>query len=131
MNLKIFEMLKAKSKVRSIKTGLVFPSEAHTLIDKCNVGKAFRVATKKAGIDDCRFHDLRHTFATRLVQARKDLYQVQVLLGHKTNIMTQRYAHHDPESLRDAVEVLDKRVNLSHNLVTINEKGATPLELTP
>jgi len=131
MNLTVFEMLKAKAKVRSIKTDLVFPSQADTLIDKCNVGKAFRVVTRKAGIEDCRFHDLRHTFATRLVQADKDLYQVQVLLGHKTNMMTQRYAHHNPESLRDAVEVLDKKVGLSHNLVTINEKGATPAELTP
>jgi len=43
-----------------------------------------------------------------MVQAGKDLYKVQVLLGHKTPIMTQRYAHHYPESLRDGVEVLDK-----------------------
>ena len=39
---------------------------------------------------------------------RKDLHKIQKLLGHKTPIMTQRYAHHDIESLRDAVEILDK-----------------------
>lgn len=55
-----------------------------------------------------RFHDLRHTFATRLVQAGVDLYKVAKLLGHKDIRMTQRYAHHYPESLRDGVEVLDR-----------------------
>ena len=63
----------------------------------------------KAGILDCHFHDLRHTFATRLVQSGIDLYKVQRLLGHKSPIMTQRYAHHYPESLRDGVEILDRR----------------------
>ena len=94
--------------MKSIKTDLVFYTGAHTAIDECNIGRAFRVALKKAEIRDFRFHDLRHTFAKRLVQAGKDLYKIQVLLGHKTPIMTQRYAHHYPESLRDGVEVLDK-----------------------
>jgi integrase len=108
LNEAAFELLKAKREVRSIKTDLVFHTKTHTAIDECNVGRAFRIALKRAGIQDFRFHDLRHTFATRMVQAGKDLYKVQVLLGHKTPIMTQRYAHHYPESLRDGVEVLDK-----------------------
>ena len=62
----------------------------------------------KAKIEDFHFHDLRHTFATRLVQAGMELYKVQRLLGHKSPIMTQRYAHHYPESLRDGVEILDR-----------------------
>ncbi|MCC7201383.1 MAG: tyrosine-type recombinase/integrase, partial [Nitrospirae bacterium] len=65
-------------------------------------------AMEKGRIESFRFHDLRHTFATRLVQAGIDLYKVQRLLGHKTPAMTQRYAHHSPESLRDGVEALDK-----------------------
>ena len=56
-------------------------------------------ALKTAKIHDLHFHDLRHTFATRMVQAGVDLYKVQRLLGHKSPIMTQRYAHHYPESL--------------------------------
>ena len=52
------------------------------------------------------FHDLRHTFAMRLVQAGVDLYKVQKLMRHKSPIMTQRYAHHYPESLRDGVEII-------------------------
>ena len=42
-----------------------------------------------------------------MVQAGIDLYKVQRLLGHKSRIMTQRYAHHYPESLRDGVDALD------------------------
>jgi integrase len=68
----------------------------------------------KWGSTDIRFHDLRHTFATRLVQAGVELYKVQRLLGHKSPMMTQRYAHHYPESLRDGVEVLDRIKPVSH-----------------
>ena len=54
--------------------------------------REFCEARDRAGIPVFRFHDLRHTFATRLVQGGIDLYKVQGLLGHKTNHMTQRYA---------------------------------------
>lgn len=54
-----------------------------------------------------RFHNLRHSFATRLVQRGVDLYSVKELIGHKTIAMTMRYAHHDTESLRRKVEILD------------------------
>lgn len=110
INETVFEMLKNKAKVKSIKTNLVFYSDNHTMLLKTSVDHAFQAALKRVGIKDFRFHDLRHTFATRLVQAGKDLYKVQRLLGHKSPFMTQRYAHHYPESLRDAVEVLDKLV---------------------
>jgi integrase len=63
---------------------------------------------EQLGIADFHFHDLRHTFATRLVQRGVDLYKVLKLLGHKSIVMTQRYAHHYPESLRSSVEVLDQ-----------------------
>ena len=70
------------------------------------LAREFCEARDGAGIPDFRFHDLRHTFATRLVQRGVDLYKVQRLLGHKTQHMTQRYAHHSPESLREGVNVL-------------------------
>src|SRR4030042_1832855 len=110
INQTVFEMLKGKAKVKSIKTNLVFYTETHTMYSKTNVDRAFRIGVKKSKIDNLKFHDLRHTFATRIVQSGKDLYKVQKLLGHKSPVMTQRYAHHYPESLRDAVEVLDKLV---------------------
>ena len=66
----------------------------------------FGKAVKVSGIAPCRFHDLRHSFATRLVQEGVDLYKVSKLLGHKDIKTTQRYAHHYPESLRSAVDIL-------------------------
>ncbi len=65
---------------------------------------AFKRAVKFAGIKNLHFHDLRHSFATRLVQHGVDLYTVQRLLGHKNPSMTQRYAHHSIESLRKGME---------------------------
>jgi site-specific recombinase XerD len=48
----------------------------------------------------------------RLVRSGVDLYKVQILLGHKTPIMTQRYARHYPESLRDGLAGLTKLVKI-------------------
>ena len=124
LNLRVIDMLQEKFNTRG--TDLVFPSQAGTMLDKCNVDRAFRSAVGAAKIVDFRFHDLRHTFATRLVQAGKDLYKVQRLLGHKTPAMTQRYAHHYPESLRDAVAVLDGgQWKVQSQFGHIKQKGAT------
>lgn len=73
------------------------------------VNRAFRKARTRAGIANCRFHDLRHTFATRLCQDGVDPYTVQRLVGHQDPKMTQRYAHHCTESLRRGIEVLNRR----------------------
>jgi integrase len=107
LNQKALEVLKARAKVRSIKTDYVFYNQEGNAHDSSNLRRAFLVALKEAKIVDFRFHDLRHTFATRLVQAGVDLYKVQRLIRHKSPQMTQRYAHHYPESLRDGVEILD------------------------
>ena len=77
------------------------------MIDAAKLKRAFIAAVEAAKIEDFRFHDLRHTFATRLVQKGVDLYKVSKLLGHSDVSTTQRYAHHYPESLRDGVEILD------------------------
>lgn len=72
-----------------------------------NIVKAFRSAVKRSGIGYCRFHDLRHTFATRLVMAGVDLVTVKELLGHKTLSMTMRYSHPTADHKRWAVEALN------------------------
>jgi len=83
----------------------VFPYSASAVKD------AFSRARDKAGIKNFKFHDLRHTFATRLVQNGVDLYKIKDLLGHKDLQMSMRYAHHCSESLRSSVEILDKLDN--------------------
>jgi len=72
------------------------------------VKKAFKSACAGADIKGLRFHDLRHTFATRLVERGVDLITVKELLGHHSIVITQRYTHSNSEQKRKAVEVLDQ-----------------------
>jgi site-specific recombinase XerD len=107
LNHTVCELLERTWKARNQNIRYVFPSYAGSKISAGNLNRAFKKSLKKAGIKDFRFHDLRHTFATRLVQSGVDIYRLQKLLGHKTLRMVCRYAHHNSESLRDSVEVLD------------------------
>lgn len=74
---------------------------------KC-LDNAFWRACKRAGIQDFRIHDLRHTFASDLVRAGVSLYVVKNLLGHSSIKQTERYAHLATEALAQAVTVLDR-----------------------
>jgi site-specific recombinase XerD len=64
------------------------------------------------GIDDPRlqicFHSCRHSYASWLIDQGADLYTVQKLLGHKTNVITQRYAHMSGNKLKDAAKALGR-----------------------
>jgi Phage integrase family len=64
-------------------------------------------ALAAARIESFRFHDLRHTFASWLVQCGRTLKEVQEALGHQTITMTMRYSHLAPDHLRAAVAALD------------------------
>jgi integrase len=65
-------------------------------------------ALAHAGIENFRFHDLRHTFGSRLGMAGVDIKTIQELMGHKDIKMTMRYSHPTPEHKRRAVEILDR-----------------------
>ncbi len=60
----------------------------------------------RAGLRDVRLHDLRHSFASFLVNSGVSLYVVQGLLGHANARATQRYAHLMPETLARAAEIM-------------------------
>ena len=107
LNQTALALLRHKVGSRSMDMMLVFPSEAQTRLNASNISRSLHRALEKAKMTDFHFHDLRHTCATRMVQAGVDLYKVQRILGHKSPIMTQRYAHHSPESLREGVDALD------------------------
>jgi len=94
----------------------VFPSTCGTRIGSRNLLRAFYVAIKRASIEHFRFHDLRHTFATRLVQRGVGIYEVQKLGRWKSTSMVMRYAHHHPESLRSSIEVMDEKKPIVTNL---------------
>jgi len=69
---------------------------------------AWDTARKRCGLDDVRIHDLRHTFASLLVNNGRTLYEVQKLLGHSQIETTQRYAHLSQETLQDATNTATK-----------------------
>jgi len=71
-----------------------------------DIKRAFRSACNGAGIEDFHFHDLRHTFASRLVRNGVDLNTVKELMGHASITTTQRYLHSQAKEKRQAVETL-------------------------
>lgn len=74
--------------------------------------RSFKTALKNSGIQTCRFHDLRHTFATNLIMNGYNIVTVQELLGHKSLLMTRRYSHPTPENKKNAVNSLVKFNNV-------------------
>ena len=72
------------------------------------IRKSFEVLCKKSGIENLRFHDLRHTAATRMVAMGVELIIVQDILGHSNITTTMRYSHPMPERKKMAIEALAK-----------------------
>lgn len=73
-----------------------------------SVRRAFQSARERAGLLDVRIHDLRHTFASRLIDRGVPDRIVQKLLGHSTPGMTVRYTHPSEDALRRAVASLER-----------------------
>lgn len=72
------------------------------------IKNGFNKALEKAGIENFRFHDLRHTVGTRLVANGADLMTVKEYLAHSQLSTTQRYMHPTPENMKRATAILDK-----------------------
>ena len=83
---------------------------------------AWDTARKLADLADVRMHDLRHSFASFLVNAGRSLYEVQKLLGHTQVKTTQRYAHLSQETLLDAANA----ANASMGAGFLGAVGAAP-----
>ena len=99
------ERMRARVVAQSEAAGTVFTAPEGGFM--LNLGRAWYPVLTRAGVEGLRFHDLRHTFASRLAMRGVDLYRVQILMGHKTQAMTLRYAHLSPDHLRAAVAMLD------------------------
>ncbi|HEY4000664.1 MAG TPA: site-specific integrase [Candidatus Xenobia bacterium] len=84
----------------------VFPNQSNTgPIQTHNfLSRVFRPALKEAGISDFHFHDLRHTYGSRLAMAGVPIYEIMRLMRHKSMRMTERYAHLAEAHLGQAVE---------------------------
>lgn len=87
---------------------IVFPSRKGGIVYGLSLAnRALHLALDRAGLRRVRFHDLRHTFASHLVLKGCSLKVVQMLLGHHSVKMTERYAHIADEQLMSAVDVLE------------------------
>jgi integrase len=112
-----------------MKNEWVFPSLTGTTPTNGNnfTRRVFIPAVKKAEIENFRWHDLRHTFASRLVMKGNDLTTVRDLMGHKDIKMTLRYSHLSPAHKMTAVQTLVKPKNegqTSTSTSTNQNKGA-------
>jgi integrase len=105
MNVAVHSLLSDLAKKAT--SPLVFPSNRKAGQRFLDLKKGFGKAVRLARIPHIRFHDLRHTFATRLVQAGADLVSTQYLLGHSKITTTGRYLHSQSETRIAAVSKLD------------------------
>jgi len=78
------------------------------------ISKVWGRLRKKAGLPHLRIHDLRHQYASFLVNSGQTLFMVQQILGHSSPSVTQRYAHLSTRSLQEAA-----------NTASVMIKGAT------
>ena len=78
----------------------------------------YRGARRRADLNDVKFHDLRHTFASWWVQQGGDLYALRKILGHSSMQMVERYAYLDTKATHRAVG----RVDLPHTFNTVGKK---------
>lgn len=92
-------------------TGLVFPGKTRATQGKpLAIENIFQACLKDAGIENFRFHDLRHSAASYLVMAGVPMMTVAEILGHRDLKMTQRYAHLSRAHVVDAVGKLDAAI---------------------
>jgi integrase len=67
-------------------------------LDRTKLSRGFKQGCTGAGVRVVRFHDLRHTFATRLAASGQPMRTIQEFLGHADSKTTQIYAHYAPSA---------------------------------
>ena len=95
-------------KIRRIDTDMLFPSQK---ADKAyEIKRSWEGALKEAGIEDFRFHDLRHSAASYLAMNGASLAEIAEVLGHKTLAMVKRYAHLSDAHTSSVVISMNERI---------------------
>jgi integrase len=94
-------------RVLAAKGPYVFGSEKDSNKPITQLNKPHGTAVKRSGVADFRLHDLRHTFATRAIEAGVDLITLAALLGHSRIAMVQRYAHPGEQHKVEAVRKME------------------------
>jgi integrase len=96
---------------RWVENDLIFPSTIGTPLDQFNLLKRFRSLISKAGLPEIRFHDLRHTAASLMLNNRVPPILVSRRLGHsKVSITLDTYGHLLPEVQSGVAEMMDELV---------------------
>lgn len=91
--------------------GVVFAKADGSFEDPREVLRRFHKILKKAGVRKCRFHDLRHTFASILINEGESMKVIQELLGHSTITTTMDiYSHVTKETKKRSIEILERTV---------------------
>jgi len=84
---------------------------------------AWYTARKEAGLEELRIHDLRHSFASILINNGRSIYEVQKILGHTQITTTQRYAHLSQESLISAANTAASYIPMPNTPLAIEAKN--------
>ena len=103
--LELLGRMRSWSGLKASGSDLLFPNP-RTGLPFVSIYYSWDTARKQAGVSELRVHDLRHSFASFLVNAGRSLYEVQELLGHADIRTTSRYAHLKRDRLMEAVEVI-------------------------
>jgi len=111
----------------SCELDLVFPNKAGNPINHNNMYyHLFEPALKKAGLGKVRFHDLRHTYASLLIEQGENIKYIQTQLGHSNPTVTLNvYAHLMRPYNQESAQRLENSVfkSTGHNLVTNTNRG--------
>lgn len=102
------ELIREKSRIRSLETDLLFPSSTDPQIPM-DFKRAWLNALKRAEIEDFRWHDLRHSAASYLAMSGATPSEIAAVLGHKTLQMVKRYAHLSDEHNAELVERMNRK----------------------
>jgi len=100
--------LRVLSKVRRIDTDLLFPREDGK--KPVTIQKPWRKSLADAGIEDFRFHDLRHSCASYLAMNGASLAEIAAVLGHKTLSMVKRYSHLSEQHTASVVKSMNEKI---------------------
>ncbi len=96
-------LLRGRRKVVRLDTNLLFPS-AKNPHKPADLRQGFAAVCRRAGIDNFRWHDQRHSAASALADAGASLLDIGTVLGHRSQQTTKRYAHLTESRLRDLIE---------------------------
>jgi integrase len=110
-------LVREYAKVRTLGCDYVFPSkkasknaQGKIIYQPIDIRTSWENALKKAGIEDFRFHDLRHSAASYLAMNGASLAEIAEVLGHKTLQMVKRYAHLSEAHTHNVVSKMNERI---------------------